>query len=599
MGRASSLVALLSVANVILGQDVAAAARWIGETRKENGVTYQCKCYSDNACWPIANAWSKLNTTVGGALRLALPPGAPCYRSVSGVPAAGSTYDAAECANVQANFNSEQWLTDHPVAELWPLYTNNTCLPTSNPDATCTRGYYGDYVILATKEAHIKAGVDFARNYNLRLIIRNTGHDFMGRSTGYGSLIINTHSFKKTQFITKYSGPGDWTGSAAVVGAGVQGRELYRKAFAQSPKVVIVGGECPTVGWAGGYVQGGGHGPLSGIYGMGADNVLQFKAITADGNYVTANAKENPDLFWALKGGGPSTFAVVTEVTVKTFPEVPTAATILNINSTHTSDQAVIDEGFRIFHSLSNHYVDNGMFVYFELSAFNGLHIQPFVGPRMNAAKIQEVLKPLFDGLDAANIPYSTVTKEFPTFFEMYIDMFEDEAPNQNSIVGGRIFTKKDIAENADAIADALTFASQPQPGVFGISVGHIVNPGNGVPTADNAIHPKWREASSFVITNVIVTGQETWDQKKEFENIQTNVVGARLRQAGPNGAAYVNEGDLYEPNWQEAYWGSNYAKLLQIRQKWDPNGVFYTQTTPGTENWSILDYGKKLCKKA
>lgn len=116
---------------------------------------------------------------------------------------------------------------------------------------------------MATKKEHIKKGVDFARQNNLRLIMcvsrelrpecdadqsfsRNTGHDFMGRSTGYGSLIINTHSFKETKFVEKYVGPGGWTGSAAIVGAGVQGRELYRQAFNQSPKVVIVGGECPV-----------------------------------------------------------------------------------------------------------------------------------------------------------------------------------------------------------------------------------------------------------------------------------------------------------------------------------------------------------------
>lgn len=209
-----------------------------------------------------------------------------------------------------------------------------------------------------------------------------------GRSTGYGALIINTHGFKDVEFIKKYTGPGDWSGGAAVVGAGVQGRELYRNCFAQKPKVVIVGGECPvcfflaffyrfvvgicadttkTVGWAGGYIQGGGHGPLTGLYGMGADNVLSFDAITAAGTYVTANAKENPDLFWALKGGGPSTFAVVVSITVKTFPEVPAAATILNINSTHTNDTELFAKGVRIFHNLANHYSDHHMFVYFEI----------------------------------------------------------------------------------------------------------------------------------------------------------------------------------------------------------------------------------------
>lgn len=330
---------------------------------------------------------------------------------------------------------------------------------------------------------------------------------------------------------------------------------------------------------------------------MGADNVLSFDAITAQGEYVTANADTNSDLFWALKGGGPSTFAVVTSVTVKTHPEVPVAGTIININSTHTNNSAVFNKGFRIFHNLANHYVEHGMFVYFELQT-GRLHIAPFVGPNMDEAKLKTVLKPLFDQLNAAKIPYDAYTKAFPTFFEFYIDMFEDEQPNQNSVVGGRLFTQDDIASRGDKIVEALLFANAPTADTIGFSVGHIVDPGYGVPVADNAIHPKWRNASSFVITNVIMNGDESWEVKQERNNVQTNIVGKALREAGPNGATYVNEGDLYEPDWQESYWGSNYPRLLTLRKKWDPEGVFYTQTTPGTENWSVIDYGTKLCKK-
>ncbi|KAL6704005.1 hypothetical protein ACN47E_008856 [Coniothyrium glycines] len=590
MGRFSLLAPLLLAANGVLG------AKWVGEVKKVDGAEYQCKCYSDNACWPTNKDWEKLNKAVSGNLQLAIPPGAVCHKTFDNKT---SVYDAAKCADTQANWGNEQWLTDHPIANLWPIYTNNTCLPTNDASSPCTSGFYGQYVILAKTKEHIKTGVDFARERNLRLIIRNTGHDFMGRSTGYGSLIINTHSFKDVKFVKKYTGPGSWTGSAVTVGAGIQGRELYRQAFAQSPKVVVVGGECPTVGWAGGYIQGGGHGPLSGIYGMGADNVLGFDAITAEGKYVTANAKENPDLYWALKGGGPSSFAVVVSITVKTFPEVPTAGTIVNINSTHTNDTAVFTKAFKIFHNLANHYSDNGMFVYFEQGPGpSRLHIAPFVGPNMNEAKLNQVLKPFFDNLKTAKIPYDKYTKAFPTFFEFYIDMFEDEPPNQQSIIGGRLFTQQDVAQNGDAIADALIYAAMPEPTQLGFNVGHIVNPGRANPKVDNAIHPSWRNASSFVITNLIMQGNEAWAVKKERETYNTNVVGKRLRDVSPYGASYVNEGDLYEPNWQTAYWGSNYARLLQIRQKWDPNGVFYTQTTPGTESWSVIDYGRKLCKK-
>jgi hypothetical protein len=207
---------------------------------------------------------------------------------------------------------------------------------------------------------------------------------------------------------------------------------------------------------------------------MAADNVLEFEAITTGGKVVTANAKENSDVFWALKGGGPSSFAVVTSVTVKTFPEVPTAGTILNINSTHTNDTKLFTRAFKIFHNLANYYADNGMFVYFEQGPGPGrLHVQPFVGPNMDEVEIKLVLKPLFEQLDAAKITYDTVTKAFPTFYEFYVDMFEDEAASRNSIVGGRLFTRSDIEQHGDGIADALLLAVMPEPTQLGMNVGH------------------------------------------------------------------------------------------------------------------------------
>ena len=109
----------------------------------------------------------------------------------------------------------------------------------------------------------------------------------MGRSTGYGSLVLNTHAFKDVAWIKKYTGPGKYRGGAVKIGAGVQVGELYRLARSQKPPVVVIGGECAassvffstsflssnfvnqTVGLAGGYIQGGGHGPMASFYGMG------------------------------------------------------------------------------------------------------------------------------------------------------------------------------------------------------------------------------------------------------------------------------------------------------------------------------------------
>jgi hypothetical protein len=101
MGRFSLLAPVLVAASGVLGAD------WIGEVRKVDGVTYQCKCYSDNACWPTTNDWETLNKTVSGALQVAVPPGAVCHKSFGN---STSVYDAAKCADAQANWTNEQWL---------------------------------------------------------------------------------------------------------------------------------------------------------------------------------------------------------------------------------------------------------------------------------------------------------------------------------------------------------------------------------------------------------------------------------------------------------------------------------------------------------
>ena len=267
-----------------------------------------------------------------------------------------------------------------------------------------------------------------------------------------------------------------------------------------------------------------------------ADQALSFEVLTASGDFVTANAVSNPDLFWALKGGGASTFGIVLSVTVKTFPEVPSASIILNINSTHTNDTSLFYKGVSALHDLSNHWVDHGMFVYYELWG-DRFHVQPIFGPNMTAAQIQEIAKPMFDRLDAEGVPYSTSTKEFATFFDLYIDIFEDEVAG-STLVGGRLFTRRDIAEHA---ADIITaYRTTLESGT--LIIGHIVGPGYGAPKVDNAIHPKWREASSFTITAYPVAGNAPLEEKAQAQNVVTNVVGEALRRAGPYGAAYVNE---------------------------------------------------------
>lgn len=126
------------------------------------------------------------------------------------------------------------------------LYEGNTCLPPSLaasdsvPSQICTVGGYPAYAVEATAVYQIQLAVNLARNLNLRLVIKNTGHDFSAKSTGYGGLSIWTHKLKSISFISSYS-DSTYEGAAMKLGAGVQAYEAYEAANQYG--VSVVGGE--------------------------------------------------------------------------------------------------------------------------------------------------------------------------------------------------------------------------------------------------------------------------------------------------------------------------------------------------------------------
>lgn len=81
-----------------------------------------------------------------------------------------------------------------------------------------------------------------------------------------------------------------------------------------------------------------------------------------------------------------------------------------------------------------------------------------------------------------------------------------------------------------------------------------------------------------------------------EAQKNVTDVLTPALERITPGGAAYLNEADYNEPNWQEVFYGSNYADLLSIKHKYDPDDIFWGKTAVGSEGWEIRDDGR-LCK--
>lgn len=150
--------------------------------------------------------------------------------------------------------------------------------PGFNYTSTCDMGGYSTYVVNVSSVAQIQLAVNFARNLNLRLVVKNTGHDFNGKASGKGALTIWTHWLKDKSYISSFKAANGYVGPAIKFGSGVQVFEAYD--FAKVKGVTVVGGEGATVGLGGGYTAGGGHSPLSSLYGLGADQVLAMEGCT-------------------------------------------------------------------------------------------------------------------------------------------------------------------------------------------------------------------------------------------------------------------------------------------------------------------------------
>lgn len=239
-----------------------------------------------------------------------------------------------------------------------PFFANQSCDPFQPESRACLLGNYVRYAVNSSSTEDIQATIAFAVENNIRFVIRNTGHDYLGRSTGAGALAIWTHYLKSIEFQNFTSEA--YTGPAVTVGAGVQGYEILEAA--RDVGLVAVGGECPTVGLAGGYTQGGGHSALSTSFGLSADNTLSFEVVLANGTLLTASRTQNSDLYWAMSGGGGGTFGVVVSMTVRAHPDEVFSGASLSFFTTDNEKEAFY-EGIQAFHETLPAMVDAGTMV--------------------------------------------------------------------------------------------------------------------------------------------------------------------------------------------------------------------------------------------
>ena len=473
---------------------------------------------------------------------------------------------------------------------LSPVYQGLTCQPTTNASASCTLGGYPVYAVHVSTVSHIQLAVNFTRQTGVRLVVKNTGHDFSGKSGGGGALSIWTHHLKDIQYISEYDAPGtDWHGAAFKLGTGVQAFEIYKAAADHG--LMVVGGEGQTVGVAGGYVIGGGHSPLSSMYGVAADQVLCMQVVLPDGQFVTASFTDNQELFWALRGGGGSTFGVVTSVTVKAYPTVPVTTSTFAWSTSATVTRDNFWAGFRAYMELFIEYSDQGIYSYFFLMPSGGelaFEMQPFFAPNKTLEETQALLDPWFRKLQELGIEFTPKTQYHEDFYTAWNTSFPLEAVEKTSDASGsRLFPRANW-ENAtrfDEMFEAIKASSEAGLTLIAFNMAPTLARGGN---PDNAVNPAMRNMVMHAISGLNwspnATVQEIASARRNF----TFGYMQRWRDVSPGAGAYLGESDRMEPDFQQAFYGSFYPRLLALKRKLDPNDVFWAATAVGSDRWKV-----------
>ena len=425
-----------------------------------------------------------------------------------------------------------------------------------------------------------------------RVIINNTFPSYLGKSTGAGALSVWTHDLKDIEFLNWSD--ENYNGKAIKMGAGVQGYEAMEAAQAEG--LVIVGGECPTVGIAGGYSQGGGHSALSTTFGLGADQTLSWEVVTAEGKLITASRFENPDIYWALSGGGGGTYGVVLSLTSKAHPDnIVGGASLTFLSSSTTTD--MFYEGVATFHASLPAIIDAGVMVVYFLTN-TSFEIYALTAYGKTSTEVKTILADFLSALSALNITYIVSYSQSANYIDHY-NTYLGPLPFGNIQVGvaqygDRLIPRSSIENNLTAFMAAIRNITENDCMYAGVAL-NVSSPAitSGV---SNAVLPAWREALVHALLSTTWNFTAPWSEMIALQDRMTYEYIPQLEAVTPGSGAYINEADFRQPNWQDDFFGVNYQKLLAIKNKWDPHHLFYATKAVGSEVWTVAEDGK-MCK--
>lgn len=576
-----------------------AALLYATKTAKATTINTKRRVRPLDPKWPSAASWAKLKEEVGDRL---IEP-----KSLFGSCAAAPSGSA--CLDAHKNISNPFWIGDQPAGTQISGWLDAW---TPAPSA---------YAIKARDASDVAAGVNFARENRLRLVVKGAGHSYLGTSNAPDSLLIWTRAMNQITLHEEFVGKGCEgrvvPASAVSAGAGAVWMDLYSAVTTQGGRYVQ-GGGCTDVGVAG-LIQSGGFGSFSKGFGTAASGLLEAEIVTADGQVRTVNACSDPDLFWAIKGGGGGTFGVVTRLTLRTH-DLPSllGASWGTIKAHSDGAFARLIAHFLTFYRerlLNPHWGEQ-----VSIWPNNTLEIS-MVSQGLSNEQMRALWKPFLIWVNSSPKEF-VVIRPFGSYagdsrgwwkVEGNAAMKRDDrdgAPKDRGWwqgdqdqVGMLLHGFESIwlpasmlrVDGQKRLVDALFAASRHKRVQLHINKGLAGAPPEVLTAVrQTATNPAVAEAFALAI---IADGEapaypvlarpplDLAVARKDARAI--DLAAAELRKIAPNGGSYVSESNYFNRAWQNEYWGNNYPRLRAIKARYDPDGLFFAHHGVGSEDWS------------
>ncbi|TFK91561.1 FAD-binding domain-containing protein [Polyporus arcularius HHB13444] len=520
--------------------------------------------------------WDALNATVGGRLHVAAPFSRSCFAQASA--GVSGSYDEEECTQIQESYldavtrsnvfgayMNTQWETCQATSEQCLLNFLNASDPSAfNPPRACAQGSVPPYYIDVRALEDVLAAFNFSSTTGVPLAIKNTGHDYSGRSSAPGSLGLWTHNLQEVSYDQAFvpaGCPSESSSPGVTFGAGVTQGTLYE--FAEAHNLTLPGGPSLTVGAAGGYIQGGGHSIFSNAFGLAVDRALEFKVVTPLGTNLTANACQNSDMYFALRGGGGGTFGVVLEVTMRALPQVAFPVVAVSLGEVNAT-QSVKWLTFLVSNAIPYAETGWGGYIGYTSGAI-------FANPLISMAQAESEMASLANFV--ATFPNATFSiseqPSFLTFFNTFKPILDTTPVGLPLATSSRLIPVDNFQtpeKQAELVATlSTTLQSSASALIFAVAPYFFKDDGA------TSVTPAWRDS----IWHVPLSAAWNYDTTKEEKQAILAGLSAAvdpLRAITPGSGAYQNEADVHEPNHAESFWGANYNQLVEIKQKYDPD---------------------------